>query len=162
MNLTHYVDVLRHVAGAEPSWVAGAARVEDGAEVEDAIALAVGFEGGALGTVSGSASTRGAPDTRFEVWGDTGTLILGPEPAIYTERAVEGAPVGEWSPLAPHAQDDERRIFVERFAAAVRDGRPPDVTATDALAVQAFVDAAYQAVASGQPVAVQRPGVGVA
>jgi hypothetical protein len=33
---------------------------------------------------------------------------------------------------------------------------------TAALAVQAFVDAAYQAVASGQPVAVHRPGVGVA
>jgi predicted dehydrogenase len=162
MNLTHYVDVLRHVAGAEPAWVAGVARTDEGAEVEDAIALSIGFEGGAIGTVFGSASTRGVPDTRFEVWGDAGTLILGSAPAIYTERVIEGVPAGEWSRLAPHARDDERRVFVERFAAAVRDGRAPDVTAEDALAVQAFVDAAYRATETGQAVAVQRPGVQVA
>lgn len=162
MNLTHYVDVLRHVAGAEPAWVAGVARTQDGAEVEDAIALSIGFEGGAIGTFSGSASTRGAPGSRFEVWGDAGTIILGPVPAIYTERALEGVPAGEWCELAPDAHDDERRIFVERFAGAVRDGRPPDVTAGDALAVQAFVDAAYRAIESGQPVTVQRPVVGIA
>jgi predicted dehydrogenase len=162
MNLTHYVDVLRHVAGAEPAWVAGVARTAEGAEVEDAIALSVGFDGGAIGTFSGSASTRGAPESRFEVWGDSGTLILGPVPAIYTERSLEGVRAGEWAALTPDARDDERRVFVERFAEAVSQGRPPDVTADDALAVQAFVDAAYRAAQSGRPVAVQRPGVKVA
>lgn len=162
MNLTHYVDVLRHVVGAEPAWVAGFARTDEGAEVEDAVALSIGFAGGAIGTFTGSASTRGAPATRFEAWGESGTLILGSEPAIYTERALEGVPAGEWCRLAPGAQDDERRVFVERFADAIREGRPPDVAAADALAVQAFVDAAYTAIASGEPAQVRRPWVGVA
>jgi 2-desacetyl-2-hydroxyethyl bacteriochlorophyllide A dehydrogenase len=152
MNLTHYVDLLRHVAGAEPAWVAGTARTDEGAEVEDAVALSVGFRGGAIGTFAGSASTRGTPDSRFEIWGETGTLRLTPDPAIYTERAVDGVPVGQWCRLAPGAHEDERRVFVERFAQAVRDGRSPDVTPGDALAVQAFIEAAYRAVESGDKV----------
>jgi predicted dehydrogenase len=155
MNMTHYVDLLRYVAGAETAWVCGAARTDDGAEIEDAVALSVGFHGGAIGTLSGSASTRGVPASRFEIWGDSGTLRLTPEPAIYTERALDGVTVGGWCRLAPDAREDERRTFVERFAEAVRGGRDPDVSADDGLAVQAFVDAAYRAVESGQTVAVQ-------
>ena len=154
MNLTHYVDLLHYVAGAEAAWVAGGARTDEGAEVEDAVALSVGFQGGAIGTFSGSASTRGAPDGRFEIWGDTGTLRLTPEPAIYTERALDGVAVGRWCRLAPEARTDERRVYVERFAQAIRDGRPPDVTPADALAVQTFVDAAYRAIETGQQVEV--------
>jgi predicted dehydrogenase len=152
MNLTHYVDLLRHVAGAEAESITGSARTDDGAEVEDAVALSVGFRGGAVGTFSGSASTRGTPEGRFEIWGDSGTLRLAPEPAIYTERAVDGVSVGQWCRLAPGTHEDERRAFVERFAEAIREGRSPDVTAADALAVQRFVDAAYRAIDSGQQV----------
>jgi len=155
MNMTHYVDLLRYVAGAEADWVAGGARTDDGAEVEDAIALCVGFRGGALGTLTGSASTRGTPDSRFEIWGDAGTLRLNPEPAIFTQRALDGVPVGRWCRLAPGEHADERRIFVERFAEAIAGGREPDVSAADGLAVQAFVDAAYRAVQSGQSVALE-------
>jgi UDP-N-acetyl-2-amino-2-deoxyglucuronate dehydrogenase len=155
MNLTHYVDLLRHVAGAHAVWVAGTARTDEGAEVEDAIALSVGFRGGAIGTFSGSASTRGTPESRFEIWGDTGTLRLTPDPAVYTERALDGVPVAEWCRLAPGAHEDERRVFVERFAQAIRDGRSPDVTAGDALAVQAFIEAAYRAVETAERVALE-------
>jgi predicted dehydrogenase len=162
MNLTHYIDLLRHLAGAEPAWVAGAARSDDGAEVEDAVALAIGFEGGAVGTFSGSASTRGAPEARFEIWGDAGTLRLTPDPAIYTERAIDGVPVGRWCRLVPEGEDDERRVFVERFAQAIRAGRRPDVTAGDALAVQAFVDAAYRAIDTGHAVTIAARGPGSA
>ena len=153
MNMTHYVDLLRYVAGAEVAWVAGGARTDDGAEVEDAIALSVGFRGGAIGMLSGSASTRGTPTSRFEIWGDCGTLRLTPEPAIFTQRSLDGVPVGRWCRLAPDVDTDERRIFVERFAEAIRSGGEPDVSAADGLAVQAFVDAAYRAVQSGHSVA---------
>ena len=155
MNLTHYVDLLRYVAGAEAEWIAGGARSDEGAEIEDAVALSIGFRGGAIGTFAGSASTRGAPAARFEIWGDCGTLRLTPDPAVYTERALEATAVGRWVRLAPDAHVDERRVFVERFAAAVREGRPPDVSAADALAVQAFVDAAYRAVETGERVALR-------
>jgi predicted dehydrogenase len=77
---------------------------------------------------------------------------LAPDPAIYTEKAVDGVAVGEWCRLAPGTHEDERRVFVERFAQAIRDGRSPDVTAADALAVQRFIDAAYRAIDTGHRV----------
>jgi predicted dehydrogenase len=152
MNLTHYVDFLRHVAGLEPVRVAAATRTEPGAEVEDGVTIAVEFEGGALGSISGSASTRGAPPSRFELWGEIGSLRLEPEPAVYTESARAGVAPGRWSALPEDGDVDPRRVFVERFAAAVLRGEPPEAGAADGLAVQAFVDAAYRSARDGIPV----------
>ena len=152
MNLTHYVDFIRHVAGLEPVLVAAATLTPPGAEVEDAIAMTIGFEGGAVGTLSGSASTRGRPPTRFELWGEHGTLRLEPDPAIYTVRAVDGIETDRWCAL-PAEEGDPREAFVTRFAEAVLDGRAPDVTAADGLAVQAVVEAAYASAERGTGVA---------
>lgn len=156
MNVTHYVDFMRFLAGAEPARVSAAGRWARGAEVEDGIAVIVEFEGGAIGTISGSASTRGAPPNRFELWGETGTLLLEPAPAIVTERAVPGLPAGRWCALPEASDEDPRAVFVERFVDAVRAGRPVDVPASDGLAVQAFVEAAYRAAREGSKVPVVR------
>lgn len=152
MNLLHYLDLTTHITGLEPSWVAGVARTPAGAEVEDGVALCVGFDGGAVGSFSASATTRGQPANRFELWGEVGTLRLSPDAAVYTERALDAVPTGRWAPLDVAAGLDLRRIFVERFADAILNGRPPDVTAADGLAVQVFVDAAYRAIEEGRPV----------
>ena len=159
MNVVHHLDLLRFVAGAETESVAGVALRDEDAEVEDAVALSVGFVGGAIGSVSASASTRGAPETRFEIWGDAGTVRLEPDAAFYTDRAVAGALPGRWASLPSAPVDETRRIFVEQFAAAVFEGREPDVTPADGLAVQAFVDAAYRAVESGERIDVVYTGV---
>ena len=151
MNLTHYVDFIRYVAGLEPARVSAVSRTDRAAEVEDGIAISVEFDGGAIASISGSSSTRGAPDSRFELWGELGTLRLEPHPAIYSETAVGGLPPGRWCALPEASQVDPRTLFVEQFAAAVADGRPPDVSATDGLAVQAFVDAAYRSAEQGFP-----------
>jgi len=153
MNLLHYLDLVTHIAGARPAWVCGAGRTNPGAEVEDGVALSVGFHGGAIGSFSACSSTPGAPRNRFELWGDTGTLRLEPDPAVYTQRAIDSVATGRWSPLvADDGSSSIRRIFVERFAAAVLAGRAPDVTAGDGLATQAFVDAAYRSIEEGRPV----------
>jgi 2-desacetyl-2-hydroxyethyl bacteriochlorophyllide A dehydrogenase len=154
MNLTHHIDLLRHLTGCRAVEVSAVARVEPGREVEDEIAVTIRFEGGAVGTLFGSASTRGAPSSRVEMWGDVGTLQLEPEPRIYTERAVPGLITGKWNVL-PMVPVDERTAFVEGFATAVLEHREPDVTGSDGLAVQAVVDAVYRSVTSGglEPVA---------
>jgi predicted dehydrogenase len=154
MNLTHYIDLLRYVAGAEIESVAGSSRSDVGMDVEDSVALSVVFNDGAIGSISGSASTRGAPPNRFEVWGETGTLRLEPDAAVYTERAVDGVLPGRWTPLPTATVDETRRVFVERFATAILEGRPVDVAPRDGLAVQAFVDAAYRAIETGESVRV--------
>ena len=157
MNMTHFVDLLRHVTGREIVKVHAVADSLPGQQVEDRIAVTVRFEGGAIGTLVGSASTRGVPETRLEIWGEHGTVDLGRNPRIYTESSVPGLRTGRWNAL-PVDELDERTVFVERFAAAVLEQRAPDVTATDGLAVQAFVDAVYRSVASGRPEAVSPVG----
>ena len=157
MNLLHYLDLACHITGAVPAWVAGVARTDEGAEVEDGVALSVGFDGGAIGSFSASASTRGAPRNRFELWGDVGTLRLSPDAAVYTQRAVDDVATGRWSPLDVEPETDVRRLFVERFADAVLAGRQPDVTADDAVAVQAFVDAAYRSIEERRPIDLRAP-----
>jgi 2-desacetyl-2-hydroxyethyl bacteriochlorophyllide A dehydrogenase len=150
MNLTHFVDLLRHISGCEAIEVSAFARVPPDAEVEDEIAASVRFENGAVATILGSASTRGAPGTRVDIWGENGTLQLEPEARIYTERAVPGLLTSRWNTL-PTDNRDVRTLFVERFCAAVLDQQEPDITARDGLAVQAFVEAVYRSVRSGRP-----------
>lgn len=150
MNLTHHIDLLRHLTGCEVLEVSAFARILPGQQVEDEIAVSVRFEGGAVGTLLGSASTRGVPSSRVELWGDHGTLQLEPEPRIYSERAVPGLLTGRWNTL-PQDDVDVRTVLVERFAAAVLEQREPDVTALDGLAVQAVVQAVYQSVISERP-----------
>jgi len=149
MNLTHYLDFIQYVTGARPSRVQAVLRRSPGSEVEDGVAMTVEFEGGALASISGSASTRGAPASRFELWGDDGTLRLEPEPSIYSERAVGGAPAGRWCSLPEDPDFDARVPFVEEFAAAVLEGRAPEVSAADGLAVQEWVEAAYRSAEHG-------------
>jgi 2-desacetyl-2-hydroxyethyl bacteriochlorophyllide A dehydrogenase len=151
MNLSHYVDMIRHLAKVELRSVAGAARTESGAEVEESVALAVTLDGGAVASLSASAATRGAPANRFELWGEHGTVRLEPDPAIYTERAIPGLVPGRWTPLAPGAPDHSRRTLIERFADAILAGSTPDVTPGDGLAVQEFIAAAYRAIETGTP-----------
>jgi len=150
MNMTHFVDLLRLLSGSEITQVHAVSNFAPGLDVEDQFAATICFEGGAQGTLVGSASTRGVPESRIEIWGEHGTVELGSIARIYTERAVPGLLTGRWNEL-PIGDVDERTIFVEHFAASVLDKREPDVTATDGLAVQAFVDAAYRSVASGRP-----------
>ncbi len=157
MNVTHYIDLLRHVALLEPARISASSRAQAGSEVEETISASVEFAGGAIGSVLASAGTRGAPRNVFEIWGDSGALRLEPEPAIYTERSIEGLVPGRWSALPQHPAPDSRRVFVDRFCDAVLESRPPDVTAEDGLAVQAFVEAAYRsaAQADGRSVAIE-------
>jgi predicted dehydrogenase len=156
MNLTHYVDLLRHVTGLEPARVSATARAREGSEVEETITATIEFAGGAIGSLLASAATRGAPSNRFEAWGESGAVRFEPEPALYTERAVDGVVPGRWSALPEDPAVDSRRLFVDRFSAAVLESRPPDVTAGDGLAVQAFVEAAYRSAgAEGRPVEIE-------
>jgi predicted dehydrogenase len=156
MNLTHYVDLLRHVTGLEPARVYATSRARAGSEVEETITATIEFTGGAIGSLLASAATRGAPGNRFEAWGESGAVRFEPEPALYTERALDGVAPGRWSALPEDPAVDSRRLFVDRFCAAVLESRPPDVTAEDGLAVQAFVDAAYRSAAGdGGPVEIE-------
>jgi 2-desacetyl-2-hydroxyethyl bacteriochlorophyllide A dehydrogenase len=149
MSLIHYIDFVRYVLGVEIASVTATAFTKPGFEVEDEISLAVTFENGGVATFFGSTSTRGRPPVKVEMWGDTGTILLQPEPAFFTERAIDGVTANRWCDLPPDDGRDVRAIFVERFVEAVTTGTPPDVPAGEGLAAQAVIEAGYRSLDTG-------------
>ncbi len=157
MNVTHHLDILRRITGAEPVQVTALVRDPRATGIEDQAAVSVRLDNGAVGTVAASAATPGAPGERFEIWGSHGTVRIAPTAEVFTERAVRGAHPGEWCSFPDSPEVASRVEFLDRFARAIREDRPADVTVADGLAVQAFIDAAYRSARDGAPADVEAP-----
>lgn len=153
MSLVHYIDFVCAMLGVEVAAVAAMGFANEGFEIEDEVSMVATFDNGGVATFYGSTSTRGRPPVKVEMWGETGTILLQPQPKIFTERSVEGVVANRWCDLPPGEGGDVRAIFVDRFVDAVLAGRPPDVTAADGLALQAIVEAGYRSIATGVAIA---------
>lgn len=151
MNLCHDIDVVQSIIDVPVDSVqALSAPGPDGPpDIEDSISVAVRYANGAVGNLFGSASVPGRREGRTEllVWGTDGCLALEPHAQVYTLRAIDGTQPGRWQSLEPKRRpvaDLTRAIYVSRFATAVTNGEPLDVPPAEALALQAFMEAAYR------------------
>jgi len=146
MNLSHYLDLLRHMGGVEIESVTGLAAASDpGSEVEDTVSLSIRFANGAVGSVVGSSDVRATTTTELRLWGRDGHIGVEPEPRFITLRALEDLRTGRWQTFGKLPRVNLRAVFFSRLATAITEGRPVDVTAGDGLAVQALIEAAYTA-----------------
>jgi predicted dehydrogenase/NADPH:quinone reductase-like Zn-dependent oxidoreductase len=153
MNLSHYVDMLHHLAGVEVEEVSAFTASRDpNAEIEDTITISARLSNGALASVIGSTEARGSQFTQVRLWGSAGQLAVDHDPRFYTLRTVDDLRTTRWQRFGRLPAVDTRALFVSRFATAVATGVPPDVTVRESLAVQAFMEAAYRSSESGQPV----------
>jgi predicted dehydrogenase/NADPH:quinone reductase-like Zn-dependent oxidoreductase len=154
MNLTHYVDLVRHLVGVEVDEVWGSAGTVEGAtEVEDTIAVTLRFANGAIGTLVGCSSVRGTLSEECRIWGADGHLAVEPEPRLFTLRAVDGLRSGRWqAPGRLPGSARIRAVYLSRLATALDEGRPPEIGAADGLAVQSVVEAAYLSAERGEGV----------
>jgi 2-desacetyl-2-hydroxyethyl bacteriochlorophyllide A dehydrogenase len=154
MNLCHYLDLVRHVAGLEAETVT--AVVDESADddrVEETVAVAIRYENGAVGSMFGCSALRGAAFSQLRIWGEAGHALLEPQPRLYTLRALDGVTAGRWHELPEPGPENVRTTYVERFAEAVHTGTAPDVPGEDGLVVQALMDAMYESARrGGQPV----------
>jgi predicted dehydrogenase len=151
MNLCHYVDLVRHLTGAEAELVTARTYAgEPAAEVEDAVSVNARYTNGALGSYFGTAALRGSePRTELRLWGDDGQITIEPESRVYTLRAVDGLVTSRWQSFGTLPEVNGRAVYFSRLATALDRGETPDVTAEDGLAVQAFIEAAYRSSESG-------------
>jgi predicted dehydrogenase len=154
MNLSHHIDLVRHLTGVEAEVVVARTQIEEStAEVEDAVSIGVKYANGALGSFFASAALRGSePSTELRLWGPDGTIAVEPDPRLYTLRALNGLRTNRWQTFGRLPACDIRAIYFSRLATALDRGEPPEITAGDGLAVQAFIEAAYQSSESGQGV----------
>ena len=151
MNLSHYVDLVHYLSGEEvQSVLATTGAVDEAAEVEDTVSVNVRYANGAIGCLFGCTAARGiAGDTELRVWGRDGQITVEPDLRVFTLRHVDELRSGRWHSPGVPARRDPRAVFVSRFATAIATGQPPDVTGSDAVGVQAFLEAAYASAASG-------------
>lgn len=146
MNLSHYIDLLRHMGGIEIESVTGLTAAADPAsEIEDTVSLSVRFANGAVGSVVGSSDVRATTTTELRLWGRDGHIAVEPEPRFFTLRALETLRTGRWQTFGKLPKVNLRAVFLSRLATAISLDRPVDVTVRDGLAVQALIEAAYTA-----------------
>ena len=88
----------------------------------------------------------------MRLWGPAGHLALEPDPLVYTSRALDGLKTNRWQTFGRLPETDTRAAYFSRLATALEQKRAPDVTASDALAVQAFIQAAYRSSELGQSI----------
>jgi 2-desacetyl-2-hydroxyethyl bacteriochlorophyllide A dehydrogenase len=146
MNLSHYLDLVRHLTGLEADVVTARTQiVEATAEVEDAVSVTVSYGNGALGSLFGTTAMRGSgPTTELRLWGSDGQIAVEPDPLVYTLRALDGLRTNRWQTFGRLPAANMRAIYFSRLATAIDRGERPDITANDGLAVQAFIEAAYR------------------
>lgn len=153
MNLSHYIDLVGYLAGAEAAEVTGlTGAVDQPGEVEDAVSLAVRYEGGAVGSVVSSSAMRGMTGSGLRLWGSEGHITVEPRPLVWTLRALDGLRTGRWQTFGALPAPRSRAIYLSRLASAIDQGATVDVGIEDALAVQAFMEAAYRSSAEGHSV----------
>jgi 2-desacetyl-2-hydroxyethyl bacteriochlorophyllide A dehydrogenase len=154
MNLSHYIDLVRHLTGVEADFVVARSQaMEPTAEVEDAASVSVSYANGALGSLFGGAALRGSePSTELRLWGPDGHIAVEPDPLVYTLRALDGLRTNRWQTFGRLPAANIRAIYFSRLATAIDRGESPDIAADDGLAVQAFIEAAYRSSESGQSI----------
>jgi predicted dehydrogenase/threonine dehydrogenase-like Zn-dependent dehydrogenase len=153
MNVCHYLDMIRHLAGVEVVGVSSQASTTEGDfDVEDAISVAMRYTNGAIGSVVASSTVRGTTSTEVQLWGREGHLVIEPRPRFFSLRRTGETRTSRWQHLDGLPSINGRAAYVTRLASAIDRGQTPDVSASDAVAVQALIEAAYRSSEVGQTV----------
>lgn len=168
-NLSHDVDLLRHLLGEVEEVTAATSNAVRGHPVEETAAVLLRFAGGALGTFAVSDAipapwswelTSGENPAYpridapcYMIGGTAGALEL---PA--GRRWHYGARAGWWEPLlaetAPRPAGDPLEAQIEQFAAVVRGEAAPLVSAREGMRTMAVIEAIRASAAAGAPVRV--------
>ena len=105
---------------------------------EDAYAILLRFRGGGLGQVSLTATAHHKRGDTVELYGSQGSVRLDEDKRLWWGRA--GQELHCEGPLQASSKDAFKRV-ARNFAAAIRDGAPPDPSLAEGLRVQALYDA---------------------
>jgi predicted dehydrogenase len=141
----HTIDLLRMFLGDVTDVTAFTARLAHSTmETEDVTAAAIRFASGSLATFHSTTAAYPGQPVRVQVHGTRGSAIISDDDLIYLGSA-DLAPL----PKSPDAFVLGHLRQYEDVLAAVRDKRPPAVTAGDGVQALAIVTALYRSAATG-------------
>jgi predicted dehydrogenase len=142
----HLVDLSLWLLGETEEVFAHTGRLAHGGiEVEDTVTISARMHGGAQLTFLATTSAYGELPIRMAVMGDRGSVVTEAE-RITRLTTREGTALPELELV------DQQRAQLADFVAAVRTGGRPLVTASQARAAVAFIEAAYESGRTGRPV----------
>lgn len=148
----HWLDLAQFIMGRTVSDVAGFTAVVGGQpiDVEDAAALALRFEGGALGTMTSGYFLDRGYHSHLQIWGEEGWLRL---------ASIEEKPLEWYSRKGPNPGQIERfeyppgdrgyTPFVQACVKFAAGAAPAPVTSQESLQVLKTIFAAYEAAKTG-------------
>jgi predicted dehydrogenase len=143
-NGTHSVDILRYFLGpiVEVQVVEGK-RVQ-GLPVEDTVRVFARTENDVLGAIDLSWSINKELDSYINIYGSNGTARVGWQRSEYRQASSK-----DWVQFGNGYQKvDALRGQIDNFCRALRNEEPLRITADDAIASVAVVEAAYQSLAN--------------
>lgn len=153
MNVCHTIDYFRFVTGLEVTRAYSEyGTLNSPVEVEDIITVALRYDGGAVGSIHAATLAREDKRSEERIWGTHGSLELAPQPQVYTMRRVADLVPGRWQTLGKLPKTNRVAVYFDRLAAAIAEGRPPEVTGEDGRLNLAVVLAAYESFEQGRPV----------
>jgi predicted dehydrogenase len=152
----HSIAFCEHFAGAPVTSVyadAGTYVWQDRTPAEDTAVLTLRFANGILGQCEDSWSLAGAMDSRFEIFGTGGRLLID----NLHRQPLQVAAAGGWSyPLPlPGLVADGHLAMLSHFVDCLRTGSPSRSEGTAGRDVLAVVDAATRSLSTGRREAVR-------
>lgn len=157
-NGTHSVDVVRYFLGPIVEVMAVEAKRIQSLEVEDTATMLLRTADGILGTVDLSWSVEKATDAYLTLYGSQGTISVGWQGARYRQISSP-----EWVEFGDGYDKVSCMVSqVENFCAAIRGEEALAITADDAIASVAVIEAAYASLGQSDWIAVRDVGGGEA
>lgn len=152
MNICHVIDYMAFMTGLAPTRVYSEyATLASPSEVEDTLSVTYRLSNGAIGSISGSSSMRGADNSEERIWGTNGTMIIGYDGlSIYSTRRCGALRPGKLHKLTKFPEVSWTAQWVRRFVDAVRNGKTPDIGALEGWQNLAFIETAYRSQDTGQ------------
>ena len=163
----HGIECVRFVLGKPPvrTVTARLDRLRHGerTELEDHAVLHLEFEGGVSATCEASWALLGGMQSSLEIWGSAGTLRAD----LLHETGLRQFSKDAWTqPLAEPAYENGYPQELSHFLQCFREGREPDESGADGLAVLEILLAAYASAAGDaaialpfRPEGVERPWI---
>lgn len=113
-------------------------------ETEDLCVAALKFKSGAIGLMEASTVAKPGFDTRIDVNGEKGSVVLRDNVAAHW--CIDGE-----EPRTAHVTGDAHRRQLQEIADSIREGRPSLVSGKEALKALRIAAAIYRSAESGKP-----------
>jgi len=151
----HGIDLLQWMMGDIASVYARSAALVRDIEVEDTAVAVIRYRSGALGVIQGATSVYPAQDTRFELHGERGTIILDDSGIKKWDMMDDAAPrpenldgMGNLSDIILHGHTH----IIEDMIRAIREDREPMVGGEEAKKAVNVILAIYESAREGKEV----------